>query len=90
MDDIKNFGDPGRDNRMDRRTFVGRTSLLAGVAFGFPVLTGRELFGQEPVPGATIDTASGKLRGTVHNGIHAFKGIPYGHRLLGRTVSWLL
>jgi len=85
MDDIKNFGDPGRDNRMDRRTFVGRTSLLAGVAFGFPVLTGRELFGQEPVPGATIDTASGKLRGTVHNGIHAFKGIPYGASTAGKN-----
>jgi para-nitrobenzyl esterase len=25
-----------------------------------------------------VDTTGGKLRGTVHDGIHAFKGIPYG------------
>lgn len=33
---------------------------------------------QEQVPGAVVETMGGKLRGTVHNGIHAFKGIQYG------------
>jgi len=32
----------------------------------------------EIVPGAIVETSYGKLRGTVHNGIHAFKGIQYG------------
>ena len=30
------------------------------------------------VSGAVVETSGGKLRGMVHNGIHAFKGIPYG------------
>ncbi len=30
------------------------------------------------VPGAIVETTEGKLRGTVHDGIHAFKGIQYG------------
>jgi para-nitrobenzyl esterase len=30
------------------------------------------------VPGAIVETTGGKLRGTLHDGIHAFKGIPYG------------
>jgi para-nitrobenzyl esterase len=30
------------------------------------------------VPGVVVETTGGKLRGTVHDGIHAFKGIQYG------------
>jgi carboxylesterase type B len=32
----------------------------------------------EVIPGPIVETTYGKLRGTVHNGIHAFKGIRYG------------
>jgi para-nitrobenzyl esterase len=34
--------------------------------------------GEVSATGKTIEITSGKIRGTVHNGIHAFKGIPYG------------
>jgi para-nitrobenzyl esterase len=30
------------------------------------------------IPGVVVETSGGKVRGTVHNGIHAFKGIQYG------------
>jgi para-nitrobenzyl esterase len=42
------------------------------------------------VSGATpsdpvVDTSSGKVRGTVHDGIVVFKGIPYGASPAGRN-----
>jgi len=80
MDKMKfqNFGDTSTDNRIDRRTFVSRASLLAGAAYALPSLLEREAFAQEPAPGAIVETTGGKLRGTAHSGIHAFKGIQYG------------
>jgi para-nitrobenzyl esterase len=32
----------------------------------------------EPESGVVVETTQGKLRGTIHDGIHAFKGIQYG------------
>jgi para-nitrobenzyl esterase len=71
------------DGGMGRRAFVGRMSLLAGAAYILPARLEREALAQEAVPGAVIETAGGKLRGTMHNGIHAFKGIPYGASTAG-------
>jgi para-nitrobenzyl esterase len=85
MDTIKIFSDTGIGSRMDRRTFVSRASLLAGAGFALPAFYHNETFAQEPVPGAVVDTANGKLRGTTHNGIHAFKGIPYGESTAGKN-----
>jgi len=70
---------------MDRRTFVSRASLLAGAGLALPGFLQPEAFTQESAAGAVVDTASGKLRGTTHNGIHAFKGIPYGESTAGKN-----
>ncbi len=63
-----------RDWHIDRRGFVAGAAMLAGAG-----LYGLDAFGAAAaVAGPVVDTAAGKVRGTVSAGIHAFKGIPYG------------
>jgi len=61
-----------------RRTFVRNSALLVGAAAAVDL----PAFGEEKA-GPAVDTAAGKLRGTLSNGIHAFKGIPYGASTAG-------
>jgi para-nitrobenzyl esterase len=58
--------------RIDRRAFL----TVAGAAGIWPLLDSA-VFAQA-TSGPTVDTTLGKVRGRLHTGIHAFKGIPYG------------
>src|SRR5512137_2669357 len=43
------------------------------------------LFAAQPAAGAVIETGAGKVRGMVRNGIHSFRGIPYGASTAGKN-----
>jgi para-nitrobenzyl esterase len=61
-----------------RRSFVARSALFLGAA----AAADGPAFAQEKA-GATVETAAGKVRGTLNRGVHAFKGIPYGASTAG-------
>jgi len=64
-----------------RRQFVkGTSQILAGGLAGELLVTPTMA---DPSIGATVQTHSGKVRGTVRNGVHAFKGVPYGASTAG-------
>lgn len=61
----------------NRRSFLKHGIALGALAALDPyasILHGATTF----TPGKTVEISSGKVRGQVHGGIHAFKGIPYG------------
>ncbi len=62
---------------IDRRQFVSWGTMAATA---FTAATRRAAFAEEAAttPGATVETAYGKVRGTLRGSVHAFKGIPYG------------
>ena len=67
--------------RMKRRDFIGY-SVGAGVGLALDGLFERAV-AQTRAPSATVRTASGSLRGYIDNGVHVFKGVPYGASTAG-------
>jgi para-nitrobenzyl esterase len=67
---------------MDRRSFIGWGTLAMSTVVGSRFA---RAFGDDgkPVPGATVATTTGKVRGTVEDKVQAFKGVPYAASTAG-------
>ncbi|MGB6945389.1 MAG: carboxylesterase/lipase family protein [Bryobacteraceae bacterium] len=66
---------------LNRRAFLGRSSAAAALVFGssFEKLHAAK---SEPA-GSIVATANGKIRGTIQEKVHAFKGVSYGASTAG-------
>jgi len=62
---------------MDRRSFLGRGSLAASLLLG-GTLPKIHAAAKADSAGSVATTTAGKIRGTMQDKVHTFKGVPYG------------
>jgi para-nitrobenzyl esterase len=63
--------------RMDRRAFLGRGSVAASLLLS-GTLPKIRAAAKADTAGSVVSTAAGKIRGTMQDKVHAFRGVPYG------------
>ncbi|GAB1268598.1 carboxylesterase/lipase family protein [Aurantivibrio infirmus] len=72
---------------INRRKFLKSSLNTAGV-IGFSQLMAEKSFAEflpNPDPKAVVETANGKIRGGISDGVHIFRGIPYGADTSGKN-----
>lgn len=68
----------------NRRTML-QSSLAGSLLAGDLVRSALGATAGGRYEGAVVDTASGKVRGVVNNGVHVYRGLPYGASTAGKN-----